>query len=377
MEITASEALYRRLQKHLDRNFIGFPPTRSGVEIRILQRLFTPEEAGIALELSSIPEPIAPIHRRFGSRLSLTELQEKLDLMAAKGLILSHPFGRERRYAKLIWAIGLYERQVKTLTSELERDSRQYLDEAFGEAFHSKKTTQLRVVPINKKIEVERGVASYDEIRAHIQASPGPFGAIPCICRHGKDLVGENCRQTQLRDNCLMIGPAARWAVESGNGKEITREEMLALLEQADQDGLVLQPENTQSPMFICCCCGCCCGVLTYAKRFDRPADYFSSNYYAEVDRETCQSCGTCIARCQMDAISNPEGAAQVERSRCIGCGLCLTTCPSGALHLEPKPAPRVPPGDTQALYLKMLQERYGPWGMVKIGLRRKLGLKF
>ena len=93
---------------------------------------------------------------------------------------------------------------------------------------------------------------------------------------------------------------------------------MLELLDQADADGLVLQPENTKSPLFICCCCGCCCGVLTSAKRFPTPAEYFSTNYYAEVDQETCQSCGACISRCQMDAISNPEGPAQVDRKRCI-----------------------------------------------------------
>jgi len=43
VQTTASESLYRRLQQHLDRMPVGFPATRSGVEIRILERLFTPE----------------------------------------------------------------------------------------------------------------------------------------------------------------------------------------------------------------------------------------------------------------------------------------------------------------------------------------------
>jgi hypothetical protein len=47
----ASEAdVYRRLQQHLDRMPVGFPATRSGVEIRILRQLFSPEAAEIALE---------------------------------------------------------------------------------------------------------------------------------------------------------------------------------------------------------------------------------------------------------------------------------------------------------------------------------------
>jgi formate hydrogenlyase subunit 6/NADH:ubiquinone oxidoreductase subunit I len=376
MQTTTSESLYRRLQQHLDHMPVGFPATESGVEIRILERLFTPEEAEIALELSAIPETVATIHKRFRERMTLAELTQKLGAMGKKGNILSWPIEGEVHYAKMIFVIGMYERQLKTLTPELERDTRQYMEEAFGQAFHTKKTTQLRVVPVNKQIAVERSVTTYDQIRAHVEASPGPFATIPCICRHGKRLVGESCKQTKVRDNCLMIGGAARWAAESGTGRAISRQEMLDLLDQADKEGLVLEPENTKSPMFVCCCCGCCCGVLQSAKRLPNPAEYFSSNFYAAVNADICESCGTCEVRCQMEAISSPEGKAVVDRLRCIGCALCVTTCPSGALRLEPNEKPRLPPDDTKALYMQMLQDRFGPWGMAKLGMRKMLGLK-
>jgi len=376
MQTTTSESLYRRLQRHLDRMPVGFPATQSGVEIRILQRLFTPEEAEVALELSAIPETAATIHKRFKSRLTPAELKQKLGEMAKKGNILGWPIEGEFHYAKMIFAIGMYERQCSSLTPEFEREVRQYMEEAFGQAFHTKKTQQLRVVPVNKRIAIERGVTTYDQIRAHVEASPGPFGALTCICRHGRDLTGESCKQTKHRDNCLMIGRAAEWAADSGMGKAISRQEMLDLLDQADKDGLVLQPENTKSPMFVCCCRGCCCGVLQSAKRLPNPAEYFSSNFYAAVDPDLCEACGTCEVRCQMDAIASPEGKAVVERTRCIGCALCVTTCPSGALRLEPNETPRIPPDDTKALYLQMWQDRYGPWGMAKIGMRKALGLK-
>lgn len=355
---------------------VGFPATESGVEIRILRRLFTPEEAGIALELSAIPEPAEAIQKRLHPRPSLPELQSKLDTMAAKGVLLAFPVKGEMRYAKLIFAVGMYERQLKTLTPEFERDSRQYMEEGFDKAFHTGKTTQLRIVPVNKQIAVDRSVTTYDQIRPYIESSPGPFGTLTCICRHGRDLLGDSCRQTKLRDNCLMIGMAARWAAESGTGRAISREEMLDLLDQADQEGLVLQPENTKAPMFICCCCGCCCGVLTSVKRFPSPADYFSSNFYAVADPDLCDSCGACEVRCQMDAISNQDGKTFVDRSRCIGCALCVSTCPSGALQLLPNDQPKLPPDDTKALYLRMFQDRYGPWGMAKLAIRLKLGMK-
>ena len=44
--------IYRELQQHLDTFPVGFPTTKSGVEIRILKQLFTPEEAKIALHLN-------------------------------------------------------------------------------------------------------------------------------------------------------------------------------------------------------------------------------------------------------------------------------------------------------------------------------------
>jgi len=376
METSASDSLYRRLQQHLDVGPVGFPASASGIEIRILKRLFTPEEAEIALELSTIPEPAATIQKRLKSRWDLADLAAKLDQMAAKGIVLSHRIDGQVCYGKLMYVIGMYERQVTTLTAEFEREHRQYVDEAFGAAMHTGKTTQMRIVPVNKQIAVERGVTTHDQIRAHVEASPGPFGVIPCICRHGTDLLGEKCRQTELRDNCLMIGPAATWAIASGTGHEVTREEFLDLLDRADKDGLVLEAENTRSPMFVCCCCGCCCGVLRSAKKLPAPANYFTSNFYATVDAEACSACGECEMRCQMEAVSRPDGKAVVERSRCIGCALCVSTCPSGAMRLEPNDQPKLPPDNTPALYMRMLQDRYGAAGMAKLGMKKALGQK-
>ena len=56
--------VYRRLQKHIDNMPVGFPATESGVELRILKRLFTPEEAEVGLLLSAVPEDLERIHRR-------------------------------------------------------------------------------------------------------------------------------------------------------------------------------------------------------------------------------------------------------------------------------------------------------------------------
>ena len=41
-EHAMEEEIYKKLAKHLDNLPGGFPPTESGVELRILKRLFTP-----------------------------------------------------------------------------------------------------------------------------------------------------------------------------------------------------------------------------------------------------------------------------------------------------------------------------------------------
>ena len=79
------EDLYRKLQQHLDRMPVGFPASKSGVEIKILMQLFTPEEAELTLELSALPEPAKTIHKRLKSKMTLPELTQKLDQLSDKG----------------------------------------------------------------------------------------------------------------------------------------------------------------------------------------------------------------------------------------------------------------------------------------------------
>ncbi len=372
-----SEELYRELQRHLDRMPVPYPATESGVEIRILKQLFTPEEARLALCLSAIPEPLEAIHRRTPREMSREQLGEALDRMAEKGSIQKMPVKGKPRYGKAPLVLGMYEAQVDRLTPALERDVRAYNDEAFGRALHSLRTPQMRTVPVHKSIEVERAISNYNDIRKFVEASPGPFAAQNCICRQGKDLTGEPCRQTSERRNCLLLGVAAEMMTEKGVARPVSKEEMLGLLEQADREGLVLEPQNTLDPLFVCCCCGCCCGVLTTAKKLPRPADFFQTDFVAEVDRDTCQICGACGPRCQMDAITSGDAPPEVAAERCIGCGLCVTTCPSGALRLHRKEGRKPPPKDMVALYTTMFQERFGRLGATAAMAGHLLGRKF
>jgi Fe-S-cluster-containing hydrogenase component 2 len=367
--------VYRKLQRHLDKMPVGFPATESGVELRILKRLFTPEEAEAALLLSAVPETLERIRRRAKKPgIAREDLERVLDRMAEKGAILRRGRGDRKRFSKAQLAVGMYEFQVDRLTKELQQDVDQYFREGFGDAFHGPKTSQMRTIPIGARFVPERQVGRYDDARQLIEGTKGPIAIMNCVCRQGKELTGEPCRQTDARRVCMTFKGAARRLVDEGTARAVTREEALALAERAEEDGMVLQPENAQDPLFMCFCCGCCCGVLTTAKRFPRPAEYLHSNYRAVVDAEQCTECETCRSRCPMEALDSSNGATRVDHDRCIGCGLCVVTCPSEALQLAAKEQETVPPRDQTALYKKILVERFGVLGTAWMAGKAFLG---
>ena len=164
----------------------------------------------------------------------------------------------------------------------------------------------------------------------------GPFAILECICRKKKALEGNPCRVTERKETCLALDNMAQSALMADIGREISRDDALAIIEQNQKDGLVLQPSNTEKVEFICSCCGCCCGMLSIQKSLPRPLDFWASNFHATVDRDACNGCGICQKRCQVGAVSvaAKKPPAVVDLDRCIGCGLCVPTCPQNAIAL-------------------------------------------
>ncbi|MCK4697034.1 MAG: 4Fe-4S binding protein [Dehalococcoidia bacterium] len=353
--------VYRALQKHLDELPIGYPQTKSGVEIRILKHLFTPEEAKIATQLPMIPEPLNHIHKRVKETgMSIEELEQVLDHMVYKGTILTRKKDDEKYYGNAMLAVGIFELQVERLTKGFTQDMLQYLDEAFGQELYRTKITQLRTIPIEKSITYEHNVSTYDDVRQIINNIDGQIAVANCVCRQAKDLLGENCRHTDLRETCLIFRGSAEHHLNLGLARSITKEEAFDILKKAEEAGLVLQPENSQRPHYICCCCGDCCAILTTLKKFPCPAELYATNYYAKVDPELCTGCEDCVDQCQLEALAMVNDVATVNRDRCIGCGNCVANCTADAIHLQKKEKELLPPPNTKALYMNIMSQKVG-----------------
>ncbi|MCK4900320.1 MAG: hypothetical protein KAS38_16185, partial [Anaerolineales bacterium] len=100
-----NEDVYQKLAKFLDSLPNAFPSSESGVELRILKRLFTPEEAELFLHLTLIAEEPRVIARR--AKISVEKAALRLAEMEKKGLLYSyHPKNGPPRYMAALYAIG-------------------------------------------------------------------------------------------------------------------------------------------------------------------------------------------------------------------------------------------------------------------------------
>ena len=115
------------------------------------------------------------------------------------------------------------------------------------------------------------------------------------------------------------------------------RAAVMEILAEVEKAHLVLQPSNSNDIALMCCCCS----VLTRIKRHPRPSELVASHFMARHEPETCDGCGICVDRCQMEAFTLEEDRVVSNSDRCIGCGLCVSTCPTGSLTLVRKPASR------------------------------------
>ncbi len=347
--------IYIRLARHLDDLPGGFPRTESGVELRILRRLFSPDEAELALKLSLIPQEAKVIARKAG--LSQEEASLQLEKLSKKGLIYRiESRSGDPKYVAIQFAIGIWEFHVNNLSPELVRDMEEYIPTLLNlETW--KRAPQLRTVPVGRSIPAAIEVMPHENAEAMVRKQTKWLVA-PCICRRERKMVGEGC--SRMEEACLVFGRGADFYEKNGIGRKISLQEALAILRRADEEGLILQPSNSQQIANICCCCGCCCGVLRTIKRHPKPASIVSTSFSASSSPERCSGCETCLSRCQMGAIRIEKGKSTVDRDRCIGCGLCVSTCPTGSLRLIRKPAEKLPdvPKNQFEAYKKLARVR-------------------
>ncbi|MBF0233517.1 Ferredoxin (4Fe-4S iron-sulfur cluster binding protein) [Desulfamplus magnetovallimortis] len=350
--MTAS--IYHQLREQMDQYSTGFPATKSGVELKILEKLFTEEDAELYLDLSMLLESAENFAAR--TNRSPEDASAKLENMAQRGLLFRHVKNGNKRYSAIPFVVGSYEFQLGRMDEELARLTNSYMEEAFLSGM-ANNIPPLRTIPVGKSVDVVHQVAAYEDAKAIVNGK-SKIAVANCICRTQQNLLDKGCNKPM--EVCLLFGSHAEYYVENKMGRYITSEEACKILDQCEEAGLVNQPANMVNPGGMCNCCGDCCGVLRALNLLPNPGELVYNRYWAVIDQEECTGCEACLDRCQMNAITIDD-TAKIDEARCIGCGLCVTTCPMDAIKLEEKPKElQVPPPASGKELMDITAEKRG-----------------
>jgi Na+-translocating ferredoxin:NAD+ oxidoreductase subunit B len=325
-----TDSYYEKLADSLNKLPNSFPRTKSNIEILLLKKIFLPEEANIAGQLTGKLESVDIIASRIG--LSPADTAARLKNMELRGFV----WGDEEKgvYRLAPFIVGIYEAQLPRMDHDLAHLVEEYFHQG-GAAIMKPLPSIHRVIPAQSAVKSE-WILPYDKLR-ELMISCNTFRINKCICRTQQDLIGT--RKCKFPLDVELIFYRGSESAEPPIKPYVTKEQALAVLDETERIGLVHTTRNVAQGIFYTCnCCGCCCGILRGINDFGIEHSVATANYFSVIDPEKCIGCGTCIERCQMKAVTLQNDVAVVDRKKCIGCGLCVTGCESKVARLQLKP---------------------------------------
>ena len=348
-----SDEIYTKLREFLDKLPAGYPETPTGIEIKILKKLFTEEEARVTVGLLPFPEEVEQIARRLG--VEVGPLTERLDEMARRGLVFRMRRQGSVLYRPAAFMIGLYEYSVKRIDRELAALYSEYYETAYLDEMGASEVPGFKVIPVEENLAADNVLLPYHKLKESIRAARR-IAVTDCVCRKESKLLGHGCEFPI--ESCLSFGVAAEYYIESGLGREIDAEEAIRILEQTDALGLVHAGANSKHLSNICNCCPCCCASMKgITQRGHDKHRYMNAIFEAVVDEEACTECEVCLDRCPVGAIAIEETAG-VDRDKCLGCGVCATVCPTDAIRLILRPDAQEPFNRTYDMGMEILKAK-------------------
>jgi len=315
-----------------------FTPEQAAVVGAAPKGLFTAEEVAQALE-----EPAE-------------EVERILQTMAPKGLCYALDVDGTRKYALPPFVPGIFEFQFMRGTRTEHDKKLAKLIFAYKQAYDAihgmpkVSFPQGRVITVDEKIEPDNKVHTYDQVSAYVESSDA-ISVVTCYCRHEAELIDPEDTCGKPNEVCMQFGMGARYLIDHCGAREVSKQEALEILRQAEEAGLVHLSMNRQQIEFICNCCKDHCIGLVTALAQPKPGLALNSGFEPNIDQEECTACDLCIENCPATALAmSDDDALLVDMDRCFGCGVCATFCPTDAITLVTKPGYPEPPPDHAAL---------------------------
>ena len=169
----------------------------------------------------------------------------------------------------------------------------------------------MHVIPVEKAIETENHSLDIEHISHWLKKYQGKYAAGPCSCRMSRAAMGEGCGDDP-DDWCIGVGDMADYLVETNKGHYVTYDEVMRILQKAEDNGFVHQITNIDGENKIFAICNCnvnVCYALRTSQLFNTP-NLSRSAYVAKVEKDKCVACGRCVEVC-------PAGAAKLGQKLC------------------------------------------------------------
>lgn len=345
---------YVKVREKLDELGFGYTATESGVEYKLIEQLFTIEEAEWFAEMSYDLENPAQIAARKG--VDVESAEKMLEQMAKNGLIFRVRKGNEVYYRVVPLVHGIYEFNIPRANADWLGPMFEHLmGGGLGQRIIGTDTPFYRAVPIKESLDSTEGMLPYDNAE-DIIARNEKIAVAPCMCRLAQLKLGAEI--TEEMDTCLCFGEFADYYAENHMARYIGKDEAYSIVRRGVKAGRIIQVFNSREPEMMCSCSAQSCGIIGVVKAFEGEAKSFLSNYYTQTDETKCN--GKCVeickSKCNLDARSLEDGKLAVNQEKCVGCGLCVVACPKKAISMRKKPAAKIyePPVDAWASFQKM-----------------------
>jgi len=343
---------YRRLTERLNRYPQGAPPSK--LLTKILMVLFEEKEAERVALL-----PIKPFTARKAAQIwkvSENESRRFLEGLAQKALLVDMAVNGEIQYVLPPPMAGFFEFSMMRIRDDIDQKLLgelfyEYLnvEEDFVRELFTDGQTQLGRTFIHEPaLPAENALHVLDYERASkVIETASHRGISMCYCRHKMMYKDRACSAPM--HICMTFNTTASALIRHGHARQVDVSEGLELLAQAHEANLVQFGENVREGVnFICNCCGCCCEAMIAHRRFAALHPIHTTNYLAQIDIDTCDGCGKCVALCPVEAMTlvsandphHPKKkTACVAADRCLGCGVCVRACTkTAALSMRQRP---------------------------------------
>ena len=313
------ELILKLGQKITDR--IGVKVTTKDPEYWGLAGVITDEMAEVALSMKVRAPATAPqIAKKCGKSLERTE--ELLQEMSVIGLIEYNWENKDhvKQYILPMFVPGcaefmmMNEKQVEEhpeLADFFENMSRLPLEKVTPMVPLGGAGIGMHVIPVEQAIPATQQSVSVEHISYWLKKYENKYAVGACSCRRQQRVRGEGTGEIE-GELCIGVGDMADYLVETGKGRYIDLNEVLEILQRAEDNGFVHQITNIDGEDKIFAICNCApgvCNALRTSQLFNTP-NLSRSAYRASVESDKCVACGRCVEFC-------PTGAAKLGQKLC------------------------------------------------------------